>query len=1361
MSDLSPVSTDSRGLTNGQYGQGVLQIQADRKLARQAVELDGARHVVFATRPRGQEQTVFDEFAHLETLYFGSGGAGRDGSPAPGGGGSVALAVPGQVAEPEEETPHADEVREIRDEVAFVQHQYLSQDRAERHKYSKYYTEDEALEHAERAKAKKEVGCDAAFAFRQRLAMRVADAGMGAEDFRDGMELHGIPEDRAAEVSSLIDKTEKKVAYTKGKDGMFEKYSGTGIPPPNEIELRIIARVLDHAAMDKQRVKQMKVPGTAVNDYVSWYHQGDPIPEDEEQRNDDDDEDDDGLETLHMDTYGGHIKKRSTKGAKGKGKGKGAQVVPSPQGAAQKYVLEKKPPPRAETPPNANGANLVCAFCGKKASPVIDPRSTWHLQQYYDDETDRLVKDYFCENHNFSRILLKRPTVGTHVKTHLWQDLREATTLDRQHKHGRILCYRSLLIVALILNICAILIASFYLPLLAKTQRCALLGSTATHTFSFNVSELDELRVEATRGTVTARTRIGGGLTDQAMATATVLVQACDDRALSLVEVKASQPRSPSADASGAADAAADDDGSGGGGGLVVDRVGLISAVRVGAGDQGELLPITMDDCYRVDIEIIMPPSAINATAAASAMALSVHQRWNVSDCTINREQAPWWLTSLVPARVIPPCVISRRVPDDDHIGVSVDLNGTLLQSIDLSSNSPGAIVVESIVAIRNINIRSSGGVVGNKLRTPSLAVYSLGGDINIKSVDHPLAQLKGIDPSTAVAVPVRVWLHRGEGNRHTLDNGGAMYLRDSGTIHANLTGLLPVDNEVTVHGGDADVTVRLIESTAWSAALRSCGGQLIDTPERLEGPPSLGTLPLICQSFFDQRWEMCKLFAIEARERGDEHVTIDYAGNGFCEAELNFDPCYDGGDCCASTCNVRKYPMRCGMLMNETSGDLIPNKGYNCTDHWAPENFGPLPDCGTIMIALNELYAAQMAVWRRALLTWPDEEVVRGGGVTRGWQGGPRSKRPQNSGLPEAQMIPVPYTSVEGATKAWGWHTCTVGLTEIFLPQRTRTGADSPLYPRSQLNVDVTKGDITLELKEVVGYADAWRRHQQNIQHGIDCSIWNCDDEDECASSPCLNGATCAESDANNGDGLLDVADNSSDVDVAVGYYNCSCPWGYCGGDCEYAKEYQRYRLTVTAVGDDALWGPSPPPPVGQWPGPDATEYDWLPKQYFCMAEMWFQVEDTDGVESRLRGQALMAATSASVPSFRPNNTCQARPQDAPWQCLERFAFDGYASTAPCSADGSLPALMFIAFDTPMHLLSYSIQAPALPQDTMPYYGESGRGVHTAPTAWQLEAMDPVPLQDGGSGLWLPLDVQEGVQWQAEEYKTFGLRSC
>ena len=1288
----------SQALLRG-FGHGVLDTLADRHAARQKVELNGAKHVVFRERPRGERQTVFDEFEHLETLYFGQGAApaggnggdggggdggdcgvfgkkaaeagfgtlGHDGDDGGGDGGWAAL-----VAEGEEEgqdaglvppgtTLHAEEESAIREQVQFVQKQYLSQERAERHKFVKYYRDfTDGL-----SVSSHDGRTDASFEFRRRLAKRMAEAGMDAEELQDRMEAEGIPEARAAAIASLGVDVQKQVGYSRGKDGQFKKNAGSGIAPPNPSELRTIARVLDHRHTDKEREDRSQLPGGIGSELggsplsKSWFRSAAPPPPLYEE---------DEAEDLETD----EILLAGSPGAAAASPRSKKQVVPQVK-AAGKYQLKKKPPPRAETPPDTDGTKMVCTFCGKHAPPVIDVASTWHLQQYYDDESDRLIRGYFCEQHNFTRLLMKRPTVATHIKSHLWRDLREASLLDRQHKYNRRLCARSGLFVCTVLNIIAIILAVFFLPLVVKEIRCASLSATSSHSFAFNLSQIDALRIETTRGKVS--TRLGTGSSAEVL----VHVSGTNEDALNLVEVVGHPVR---------------------------DRVGKVTARRPGAGLNGEILPLTVTDCFRVDVDVLLP-AGLNASGhrrAAEGLSLSVDQRWDVSDCTVTREQA--WPFSVLPPRVVPACVVGRRVPIEEPVSIEVQLPGVRLAELELITNS-GGIDARAIDVVAGMDARAARGFAVSELRAPRLAAYTTGGDIRVDS----------LDPS-APSEPVSVWLSRGEGHREIDDV--ALLLRDRGSVTANLTGLLPVDNDVRVHGGDADVSVRLVETTPWAGVLRSCGGRIQHSTERLDAEPLLEELPLICQQFFDNRWDMCKQFAVDARLAGKEHVTIEYAGNGFCDPDLNIDPCYDGGDCCASTCNSRKYPARCGMLMNATDGEPIPDLGYNCTDHWAHENFGDLPDCGSIMLAQKELHDEQMSVYTRPLLTLTE---------AAGWGGGRRSARPHNAGLPEAQMMPVPYTSVEGAPKGWGWHTCTVGQTDIFQPDRIRVGVDSPLFPRGQLSVDVTSGDVELRLQEAVGYDTAWRRHVQDKQRGIDCSIWQCDDEDECASSPCQHGGQCTESDI-----------NGNATGLAVGWYNCSCPWGFCGWDCDYKKEYSHYRITVTDVEQ--------------------------PSGYFCLAELWFDVARRDGSTVRLRGWRNSALPHVpgsepldpivAMPSKNSTTSCYNHLTDTTEACFEKYAFDGYPTTAPCSSSATpLPAEFRLTFVdasgefSPIHLTSYSIQAGA---DSS---GEVG-GPATTPIAWTLEGS-----RDNGTTYDVELDSQRVGPWAEEEARTFPLRTC
>merc|ERR1712159_275896 len=76
-----------------------------------------------------------------------------------------------------------------------------------------------------------------------------------------------------------------------------------------------------------------------------------------------------------------------------------------------------------------------------------------------------------------------------------------------------------------------------------------------------------------------------------------------------------------------------------------------------------------------------------------------------------------------------------------------------------------------------------------------------------------------------------------------------------------------------------------------------------------------------------------------------------------------------------------------------------------------------------------------------------------------------------------------------------------------------------------------------------VEGFANGFCGYTQISEYNAECTVsdgGNCDvDVDECASSPCANGATCT--------------DSTAVASIPVHDYSCSCVDGYASGVCEY----------------------------------------------------------------------------------------------------------------------------------------------------------------------------------------------------------------
>ena len=98
-----------------------------------------------------------------------------------------------------------------------------------------------------------------------------------------------------------------------------------------------------------------------------------------------------------------------------------------------------------------------------------------------------------------------------------------------------------------------------------------------------------------------------------------------------------------------------------------------------------------------------------------------------------------------------------------------------------------------------------------------------------------------------------------------------------------------------------------------------------------------------------------------------------------------------------------------------------------------------------------------------------------------------------------------------------------------------------------------------------VAGFANGWCEYDLISECSEACTVFessanaslggNCDvDVDECASSPCSNGATCSESE---GMGTVTIGSWTSDAEffdiVPVHTYRCTCVAGFANGVREY----------------------------------------------------------------------------------------------------------------------------------------------------------------------------------------------------------------
>merc|ERR1712096_235003 len=75
-------------------------------------------------------------------------------------------------------------------------------------------------------------------------------------------------------------------------------------------------------------------------------------------------------------------------------------------------------------------------------------------------------------------------------------------------------------------------------------------------------------------------------------------------------------------------------------------------------------------------------------------------------------------------------------------------------------------------------------------------------------------------------------------------------------------------------------------------------------------------------------------------------------------------------------------------------------------------------------------------------------------------------------------------------------------------------------------------------------GYSNGWCEYDYISEGTANCTVFesgNCDvDVNECASNPCKNGATCSQS--------------TTESQVSIDTYQCTCKPGYSNGWCEYS---------------------------------------------------------------------------------------------------------------------------------------------------------------------------------------------------------------
>eukprot|EP01051_Picozoa_sp_SAG22_P001731 SAG22_NODE_71_length_22540_cov_8.918052_15_plen_1445_part_00 len=1403
---------------NPDYGVD-LQAQFDqhyaKKLEAQAAE---ANKVVHLEKKIKGPPTVLEEFAQLEKLYLGPGAPHEEEHPNDTVTSEMFAAA--LAAEEDEE-----QEEKIATEILFVQKQYLSKPRdhrlqiatevaadAERWKRAaKGNGEDDGGggggggggddddSDSDGGKQQDESGRETSLEIRARMQMDLIKADLNAEQFERMLKKEGMWPGRAKQIASLTQDIKPKVSYQRGPDGVFTKFKGTGIPPPSHAELEIIQSVLAEARADKTGVtfdRSRMADPNKVHEF-GWYTSN-------------------KKQLVTFDDMA--IVEAEGAGQEGADDMADATKVPSPISLAppkkavdtrERYVVKlQKKVPLAEEEAIKSKTPKVCAFCGQRPGPADD----WVLQQYFDDtvEPPFLTYAHFCERHNFERLLLRRPQTGVQIKSQVWSDLRRVAIYDRENLRNWRWCGKFWMTLFSIANISALIVAVVAIVVAVLDGRCSALDATSAETFTFDTASLRDLRVETTRGVINTRVVPAGSPLQ-------ISVTVAADRPATLALIRVAS----------AVDAAT------GGAKLTVRHTRSNDAGQLRDGST-----IGLTDCYTVSIDVDLPADATIASYA-------VDQRWSIHNCTIERGA---WPFSMVPHQLLSECLVGGLVPEDPHFSILADLRGLPIATLDLSTNR-GAVQARNVTTYGSLRVHAARGFAGYDLESKRFSIASQGGDIDVSRITFRQNESHN-SFGEADHRPVAT-LSRGGGWLNTREDWETRGVTHHGRAGAVRIGEIEGVGILRIDGGTerTDVQLHLDEFKPWLADISSCGGGVHEVTHRLEPAPLPRPLPLICQRLFDNRIVLCKPFAEAARAAGDEYVDADFAGNGFCDTALNVDPCYDGGDCCATTCDTSRFPERCGVALNSTLElETLGQRVWNCTDKWAAENYGPLPDCGQILLDNDAYWGEQLGVWSRRLtnlrtasgsvscqLPRAPERLL----PTRCWPAASCASPPPVSCLasnrrpgpvlllrvlcwddcpPQASGADM-LESGQAGENPWGWYSCAVRLGQIFndrpvvqpsdssgssgnssLAAAAAAGGGGPeqepgYYPRSMLEVRLQQGDVRLDLTEALPFSDVWARHLTNKRRGWDCSLWGCTDIDECASSPCQHGGVCKDSlglglgqlsfgqrdaleqfelaralnlsaagnNASGGDGsmswsapaptpapepepepanasVLNMSNVSSSPagpsiegiagmpDVAVGWYNCSCPPTYAGDMCEIAKEYRQFRIRSTGTADGTQ---------------------------LCVGELWFYGIDGERIPKIGFGATpaadidLADASSIRITmSVVPNGTALQQGSvvmgSAGGNLTVKYAyspwnvFDGSTSSMWCTwpdspemfqDDGSalFGVELWVDFREPVQLTKYALQANA---------------ASLAPTAWTLDAWD----SEGGA--WRTLHEQSGVTW-------------